>query len=614
MCGIAGYFGSSEIRDERIENCFSLMKRRGPDSRGLHKFRGPGGVGAVLLFSRLSILDLNERSNQPFAEGRQALAFNGEIYNYLELRKKLVDEGIGFHTESDTEVLFRLLDRKSPAEALDACEGMWSFAWLDEKDQTLLLSRDRFGEKPLYVLRDETGIYFGSEIKFLAALSGRKLKPDLNQIRRYLVNGYRSLYKKPHTFFEGVSEVPTGHFLRVCADRSERVERYWNPELSQHSRDHSMTYGQAVEATREALVSSVKLRLRADVPLAFCMSGGVDSNSLISIAKRVFNYDVHGFTIVNKDSRYEEQELVDYAVKELKIRHTAIPLEHTGFLSGLRELVRYHDAPVYTISYYAHWKLMKSIHEQGYKISLSGTAADELFSGYYDHHLQYLAMVKNDSELFQKKKGDWEKHVRPIVRNRYLQDPEAFIKNPALRDHLFMDVDYFRSYLNEDWHEPFTEESFCEDLLRNRMLNEVFAESVPVILHEDDLNAMYYSLENRSPFLDRNLFEVAFGIPTWHLVQDGMAKAVLRDAMKGIVPERIVTNRRKVGFNAPIFDLLNVKDRQVVDELTGDSPIWDIVRKDKIEAVLAHETVTENESKFLFFFINAKIFLEEFAA
>jgi asparagine synthase (glutamine-hydrolysing) len=375
-----------------------------------------------------------------------------------------------------------------------------------------------------------------------------------------------------------------------------------------------MTYIQAVEAAREALIRSVRIRLRSDVPLAFCMSGGVDSNSLISIAKNICGYDVHGFTIVNKDLRYEEQKMINYSVKELGIRHTAIPLDPNGFLPKLRELVRYHDAPVYTITYYTHWLLMQSIHQKGYKISLSGTAADELFSGYYDHHLQYLAMVQSDKPTFLKKKADWEKHIRPIVRNRYLQDPEAFIKNPNLRSHIFMDVDDFRSYLTSDWMEAFAEDHFSDDLMRNRMLNEIFHETVPCLLHEDDLNAMYYSIENRSPFLDRGLFETAFSIPTRHLVQDGMAKAVLRDAMKGIAPEKILTNRRKVGFNAPIFDLLDVKNPVVKKELLWDSPIWKYIKREKIEAILARDSVSENESKFLFFFISSKMFLEELCA
>jgi asparagine synthase (glutamine-hydrolysing) len=373
-----------------------------------------------------------------------------------------------------------------------------------------------------------------------------------------------------------------------------------------------MSYEEAVEGTRERLIRSVELRLRADVPLAFCMSGGVDSNSLISIAKRVFHYDVHGFTIVNTDARYEEQDMVELAVKELGIRHTAIKVDTSDFLTKLRKLVHYHDAPVYTITYYAHWLLAESIHNHGYRISVSGTAADELFTGYYDHHLAYLYEVRHDKALHSSSLRAWQEQIKPIVRNRYLSDPDLFIKSPGFRDHIFLDADGFASYLIAGWSEPFKEQEYTSSLLRNRMLNEMFHESVPVILHEDDLNSMYYSVENRSPFLDRELFEFANSIPSRHLIRDGKAKSVLREAMRGIAPDAIVENRRKVGFNAPIFSFLDVKDKAVREELLADSPVFDHLCRDKIEAMISKEDLPNSESKFLFYFLNTKMFLEEF--
>jgi len=354
--------------------------------------------------------------------------------------------------------------------------------------------------------------------------------------------------------------------------------------------------------------------VRADVPLAFCMSGGVDSNALISVAKQVFGYDVHGFTIVNSDARYEEQDMVDYAVAQLGIRHTAVPVNTRDFLEKLRTLVRYHDAPVYTITYYAHWLLMESIAQHGYRIAVSGTAADELFTGYYDHHLAYLCEICDDPVEFRAARQAWEQYVLPFVRNPHLRAPDLFAKTPSFRDHIFLDADGFRRYLTHDWAEPFAEKYFTPSLLRNRTLNEMFHEAVPVILHEDDLNAMYFSIENRSPYLDRELFEFCYRIPTKHLVRNGAAKAVLRDAMRGIVPEKILENRRKVGFNAPVYSFLDVKDRAVQDEMLGSSPIFDHIRREKIEALIRKPDLPNSESKFLFYFLCSKMFLEEFAA
>jgi asparagine synthase (glutamine-hydrolysing) len=374
-----------------------------------------------------------------------------------------------------------------------------------------------------------------------------------------------------------------------------------------------MSWEQAVEGTRQALIQAVKLRLRADVPLAFCMSGGIDSNALISIAKNVFHYDVHGFTIVNTDERYAEWDLVELAVREQKLRHTAIPIRTQGFLPGLRELVRYHDAPVYTITYYAHWLLMESIARHGYRISVSGTGADELFTGYYDHHNAYLYEVRHDPELFAQSLANWRRHIGRIVRNPLLQNPCCFIDNPEQREHIYLNNHRFASFLRGDYQpEPFREEPYARGLLRRRMLNELFHESVPVILHEDDLNAMYYSIENRSPYLDRHLMEFAYRIPTRHLIRQGRAKAVLREAMRGIVPDPILDNPRKVGFNAPIFDFLDVRDPQVRAYLLDDSPIYRHLRRESIQALLDKPSLPNSESKFLFYFLGCKMFLEEF--
>ncbi|MEW6664762.1 MAG: asparagine synthase (glutamine-hydrolyzing) [Thermodesulfobacteriota bacterium] len=609
MCGIAGYLGSREIGPDVVGTCLGLMHRRGPDATGFCRRTLRNGNRLYLLHSRLSIIDLDPRAGQPFRFGSKVIAFNGEIYNYVEVMQSLVPKGRAFRTTSDTEVLVQWLDEFG-TEGLRDLEGMWAFALLDETDDSLLLARDRFGEKPLYLYEDQTGLYFGSEVKFLAALTGKRFRVNLPHLYRYLVNGYKSLYKVRETFFESVRELLPGNYLRVSAEGTASAEiQYWVPRWEPAPR---MSYEEAVSGAREALIDSMKIRLRADVPIAFCMSGGVDSNALISIAKRIFGYDVHGFTITNTDERYAEQDLVDHAVAALGIRHTSIPVQTGDFLENLRLLIRYHDAPVYTVSYYAHWLLMRSIGEHGYRISVSGTGADELFTGYYDHHSMYLYEVRQEPELFRRSLENWKGHIAPIVRNPLLQDPLAFVKNPAQREHIYLEAEEFAACLTREFHEEFREVPWCAGLLRNRMLNELLQEAVPVILHEDDLNAMYFSIENRSPFLDRRLFEFCYSIPEHHLIRDGFNKKVLRDAMRGIVPDPVLDSRRKVGFNAPIFSFLNVKDRFVQGFLLEESPVFEHVRKEKVSDLLRKDFLPNSESKFLFNFLCAKIFLEEF--
>ncbi len=611
MCGIAGFFGTASLSPERLAACQRAMRHRGPDAEAVLHLELPAGRQLYLLHSRLAIIDLDARSNQPFAHENGVLCYNGEIYNYAELRREFANEGTQFQTTSDTEVLAHLLAREGDS-GLSRCEGMWAFAWYDRERQDLLLSRDRFGEKPLYLWQRAEGIYFASEPKFLFALAGERARINLHQLRRYLVNGYKSLYKGRDTFFDGVIELPGGHCARADRYGNYSEFRFWYPRFSA-LRDE-MTYQEAVAGTRSRLLRSMEIRLRSDVPVAFCLSGGVDSNALIAIAKRKLQYDVHGFTIMNSDERYEEREMVETSVRELGLQHTAIPIETCDFLPNLRDLVRIHDAPVYTITYYAHWRLMQAIHQAGYKVSVSGTAADELFSGYFDHHNAYLAAMANENEERHRSAlNEWREHVAPIVRNPFLQDPDYFMVNPDGRDHIFLDAADFSEFMTEPFGEEFVEADYAQPMLRNRMANELLHESVPVILHEDDLNAMSVSVENRSPYLDSELFDWCQSIPTRHLVRNGRAKAVLRDAVRGIAPDAIVDNPRKVGFNAPILEYLDVTSNSVRDELLADSPVFDIVKRERISELLKPCELPNSRSKFLFNFVNAKLFLEEYA-
>ena len=606
MCGIAGYVGTQKISQDRVRTCLSRMNRRGPDGTGTYRHAHPSGRHTVLLHSRLSIIDLDDRAAQPMRHGSALLTYNGELYNYLEIKKALEARGEAFTTTSDTEVLLRQL-RLLGVDGLDGCEGMWAFALYDEAGGSLLLCRDRFGEKPLFIHRADHGLFFGSEVKFLSALVGRPFRPNLFQLRRYLVNGYRSLHKGKDTYFQEVEALPAGTILR--ADQPDGVPHsYWTPVMTE---EPDMTFDQAVAGARDHLIRSMEIRLRSDVPLAFCQSGGVDSSSLLSIARRMFDYDVHGFTVVNKDERYDEWDIVSQTIQELETKHTSIPVDTTDFLPNLREVVRYHDAPLCTITYYAHWLLIRSVAAQGYKVSISGTGADELFTGYYDHQSMYLAEM-HGTKRFDSALAEWNQHIRPIVRNPLLQDPLAFVNNSGQRGHIYLDCDKFSDMLTVPFKEEFREERYRDGLLRNRMLNELFKETIPPPLYEDDLNSMFFSVENRSPYLDRHLFDFCSTIPTRHLIQNGFNKAVLRKAMEGITPDCVLSTRRKVGFNAPLFDFLDVASPEVRSQLVQDSPVFDILDRDKIKAMLQPSRLSNSNSKFLFSFVSTKLFLEEF--
>lgn len=603
MCGIAGAFGLHKPDQDRIGRTLSLMANRGPDGNGTfqHDMRGKS---VTLLHTRLAILDLDPRADQPFLAEDVSLSYNGEIYNYSELKAQLENAGHEFRTESDTEVVLRSYIEWG-TKCFDYFEGMWALALFDQRTSTLLLSRDRFGEKPLYYCWHRDTLYFASEVKALAALSGQKPVVNFDQIRRYLVNGYKSLYKNDETYFSDVTELPAATF--ACLERATTVQpqKYWSLNYS----PQAISRADALEAIREKLERALSIRLRADVPIAFCLSGGVDSTALVSLAKRKFGADVHAFSVIDSDERYNEIDNITDTVDALGIRHTVAHTRTDGFIDRLEKLVHYHDAPVATISYVVHEILSQAIHDQGYKVAISGTAADEMFTGYYDHYGYWLSEMKDRSD-FPALLSDWQGSYGQFVQNPVLRDPMVFARNARERSHIYLNRDLFNGLLHEPIAEDFHERDYSSSLLRKRMMNELFHESVPVLLHEDDLNSMKWSVENRSPFLDRSLAELLFSIPNEHLIHEGRAKSLLREAVSEIAPEKAMQDRRKRGFNASIDSMLDKKDPDVQDWLLTDSPIFDVVKKDAFLKMLGADTSDASLSKFMFSFVSAKAFLE----
>ena len=424
-------------------------------------------------------------------------------------------------------------------------------------------------------------------------------------IFRYMINGYQSLYKGKETFFSGLMEVPSSTNLGIDNELNIRSYSYWKPVV----KPLDMTLNEAVEGFRHHLLESIKIRLRADVPMAFCLSGGIDSSAITSIASKVFNYDVMTFSIIDNDERYNEYDNIRATIDDLGCKHNIIHIPQDGFFDRLERLIGYHDAPVYTISYYIHSFLSEAISKNGYRLVASGTAADELVTGYYDHFNLHLYEMRRHPD-YKQYLNDWENHVGPIIRNPHLKNPELYFNQPDFRSHIYLNNDMFSSFFKKDFKEEFFEEKYCDSLLRNRMMNELFHEVIPVILHEDDLNSMFYSIENRSPYLDTELCNFSYSIPAEHLIRDGYAKYILREAVKGILNEKVRTDRQKKGFNASFNSLVDLNDKKNRDYMLEDSKIFDFIRKEEIARMMDEYPMSNSFSKFLFYFLNAKIFLE----
>ena len=573
MCGIAAYFGKKEIPKINYLNSAKFLFSRGPDNTSFF-FDKKKEFNTGLIHTRLSIIDLNQRANQPFYFKNYVLIFNGEIYNYLELKNILISKGYNFYTKSDTEVLLKSFDCWGK-KAFSKFQGMWSIIIYDKKKQKLIVSRDCFGEKPLFLFRSQYGFYLASNIKALIALVGKKFNKNIEHLKRYMVNGYKSIYKTKQTFFKDIEEFPKNTVASTDKNFLLNKSLIWKPNINIKE---NIKYDEAVSNIRELLINSVKIRTRSDVKLSYCLSGGVDSNSLIGIAKKKLNLKPHAFSIINSDPRFEENQMINLAIKDQNLKCNKIYINKKNFLEKLKKQVLHAGRPIYTISYYLQNFLMKKISSKEIKVSLSGTGADEIFTGYYDHYNLYAYQTRKNREYNENLLKFWSKNIKKYVRNPHLKDLKLYYKNKNFRDHIYFKNDLFSSFFHDEWQENFKEKFYTSDILKNRMLNELFHESVPVILSEDDNNAMSYSIENRSPYLDIPLLNYVLNLPSIFFMKNGIAKSLLRDAMKGIVNNKILFNPRKVGFNSPIDDNIDLKKNK--DFLLDNDDIFKIVKSE----------------------------------
>ena len=608
MCGISGYIAKKNyLKENALDNTLGLMKRRGPDFQGNFK-KDFISKELGLLHSRLSVIDLSSRSNQPYKYSNYILIFNGEIYNFEEIRHDLKKKNYKFQTKSDTEVLIKSFEEYGH-NCVDHFVGMWAFAIWDFKKKKLFLSRDPFGEKPLYYFADNHGFFFGSEIKFIKSLCKKKFKINNDLINKNLFGGYKSLNKKSDTFYKNIFSLNSGTNMLIDLDFNLFIKKYWTPRLRIKKK---MTKHEAIEGVKHKLIKSLKLRMRSDVPLAFCLSGGVDSGLLVSHAVKKLNKKVSTFSIIDNDERYDESDNIKSVINHTKCKNYSIKLEKNknSFFERLQNLTNYHDGPVATLSYYIHSFLSEQISKKKFKVAISGTGADEIFTGYYDHYLLHLEATQN-SKHFKKNLNDWKNYILPNIRNPFLKNPFFYIKNKNNRDLVYEKNFRLNKYSLKQRNIKFSEIKYCSELLRNRMLNELFNEVVPVILKHDDLNSMYYSIENRSPYLDRELLDFSLKIPPHLLISNGYQKFILRESAKNTLVESVRTDRHKKGFNASInsvVDLMDPEVRQIIFD--KKSLVNEFVDLKKLEKDLNLKNLDNHFSKLIFSIIGTKFFLE----
>jgi asparagine synthase (glutamine-hydrolysing) len=535
MCGIAGFWG----RPDRplLEAMAAIQRHRGPDDDGFLETEH-----ASLGFRRLQIIDL-DTGQQPMGgeDAAVQVVFNGEVYNYRELRAELVAAGHVFRTQSDTESIVHAYEEWG-TNCFRRFNGMWSVAILDGRDAAaprLVLARDHFGIKPLYWTQTAERVLFASEVKALLCDPAVRPEPDPQTIHTYLLSGIHD--RDDRTFFAGVRQVPNGAFA-VIDDSGVRVEKFWTPELREDGDPDPQTF-------RRLFMASVERRLVADVPVGTCLSGGLDSSSIVGAMTELLQRHapdstslgdrLQTFSAVFDNDPIDERDYIEVVLRASGARSTYVRPSSEQFYSELEQFIWHLEEPTVSSAPYAQWCVMREARKQ-VTVLLDGQGGDELLAGYVPYQTYYLR------ELLRRRR--WGTLVReawaardillPFVRRTMRERSKQLVPKNYLRQEFSATV--------EPLHDPRR-----RDDLKQRLLQDLLGYSLPSALRYEDHMSMAHSLEARLPFLDQQLVEWVLTLPSAAIIRNGWSRAILRDGLRDLLPDRIRRRRRKIGFTTP---------------------------------------------------------------
>ncbi len=546
MCGIVGFdWNDRGVLAKAVER----LSHRGPDDEGIYV-----DERVSLGHRRLSIIDLSSAGRQPMrgGEGRYLLVFNGEIYNYVELREELERLGCRFTTSTDSEVIIWAYDTWG-AGCLDRFNGMFAFCIYDRREGLLFLARDRFGVKPLHYCHDGGRFIFSSEITPILDMMDRPLRPHEGAVYDYLL--YNFYNHDAHTFFEGVSSLLPGHYLIYTLDEKRvTVKQWYDIPLD---RRWGGDFEDATTRFREIFVDAVRLRLRSDVEVGTCLSGGLDSSSIVCTLKNFdprFAEKFKSFSVAFNDPAIDESPYMEEVIRDVGVEGFFVHPDLDDLLRDLADLVKYQEEPFGGTSIFAQWCVMKLARGQGVKVLLDGQGGDELMGG-YPFFFGYLFLERL-------RRLDFPGFFREVrgYRSRF-SEADGLLVMPLLlapkRVKAAVMARYFRNVVSREFVKRYVDESSFPSLMysatdvRKALYNRV-KYSLPQLLREEDRNSMAFAIEARLPFLDYRLVEFCFSLPSEHKLQEGISKRVLREAMRDILPPKIYGRTLKLGFPTPM--------------------------------------------------------------
>lgn len=545
MCGISGIVNKNgtPVTGQEIAAITDPIAHRGPDGHGYYH-----GPDFALGHRRLSIIDLSELGRQPMEYlGRYCITYNGEIYNYLEVRAELQRLGHEFRSATDTEVILAAYHQWG-ADCLRRFNGMWAFAIYDAARHTIFLARDRFGVKPLYYSDGPDAFVFGSEIKQLLV---RMSVPRAN--RSAVIEAMLTSFDghTDETYFEGVQSFPQSHwgYYDFATHRLSLTRWY---DLAIRPAHRSLTLNDSTGELRELFEDAVRLRLRSDVRVGTCLSGGLDSSATSGVASRLYHsaarerfIGIHARSI---DPETDESRYAERAADHLGVDlHTVTP-GSAAFLETMSDLVRTQEEPFGSPSMFMGWHVFQEAQRLGCKVMLNGQGGDEVLLGYERYFAAFLSAVRPAlvlREMLAQARNS-RLSLREVLQYRF------YFTNASLRIHRLK----ARSFLRPQWQAQCDFGAVRDSARAFRdidrlQIHEIGTLQLPHLLRYEDRNSMRHSIETRLPFLDYRVVEFCISIPAGHKIHDGWTKYVLRRAMEDVLPPEVTWRRDKLGFQAP---------------------------------------------------------------
>ncbi|MGK8705345.1 asparagine synthase (glutamine-hydrolyzing) [Metapseudomonas otitidis] len=564
MCGIAGgWWANASCLEKNFSEALWSLRRRGPCNSDHILYpidRGTLGLG----HTRLSIIDLTTAGHQPMhsPDGNASIVFNGEIYNYRELRNELSSYGHTFTSNSDTEVLLAAW-RQWGRSCLTRLVGMFAFAVYEKRSEKLTCVRDAFGIKPFFYTSTPESFAFASEISAVKALNGRRMGLDLQRAYDYLVhNDYDS---NTRTFVDGILQLEPGHLLEfdLSSGALASPERWWLPYVTERT---DLSFDQAAERFREEFLESIRIHLRSDVPLGAALSGGLDSSAVVCAMRYVEpDLPINTFSYIAKGSLLSEERWVDHINQYVGAMAHKVTVSQDELASDLDDMIRTQGEPFGSTSIYAQYRVFRSAMENGVTVTLDGQGADEMLAGYegYPGHRVRSMLERGEYERALRFLASWAqwpgrswkmgiKQVIGEIAPDYLYEGLRKLKGSSGTPR-WINAEYLAEQgVLTKYPRQQANGSIVGRRLAGELALALTKKGLPALLRHGDRNSMRFSVESRVPFLIPELAQFLLSLPEEYLISpQGETKRLLRVALRGIVPDAILDRRDKIGFATP---------------------------------------------------------------